>query len=163
MKNLCRLELYNDDIHRDSLSLFLKEFAVEVYGNYNHLLELDSFINHHSAVGIYMVYSGTRIIGFTSFIKNTYYGMRNHTIGNDFIFIIKRYRRSKAMHLISIQSGKIAIANKCNLEHYYADGGGSTPFIGRMKGKLVYNAYEYPLDIIESEVNRLVSKVKIKD
>lgn len=163
MKSLSKLVLYDDSKHRDSLYILLKEFSREVFNQEKEYpIEIQSFIDSHR-VGLYMVIVGTVSVGFTSFTRNTYYGLRSPTIANDYLFIKKRYRRSRAMHLMSIQSGKVAIDNGCNLEHYYAADSGSVPFIGRMKGELIYNAYEYPLEVVSQEIDKLQNKVRIKN
>jgi hypothetical protein len=159
-KTKLHLKLFDESVHLNSLYILLKEFQIEVFKEEQTQLQIKNFIDSHTA-GIYIVFSGTSAIGFTAFNKNEYFGLRKPTIANTYLYIKPKYRRTKAMHLISIQAGKVAIGHDCNLEHYYAKDSGSVKFIGRMKGELVYNAYEYPLEVVSSEIDELQKKVKV--
>jgi len=159
-----KLILLNKDSNEevDYLLSALVKFQKEVYPNSMTIVDVDSFINCHYA--IYLVIDDTEeYVGFTSFVVNNYYSLREPTVGNAFLFIEKSHRRSRAMHLVSIQAGKICLELGYPLEHYIADGSGSEKFVGRLNGKKIYTTYEFELDEVKRETDRLISKVSIKD
>jgi len=153
------LALYNDT-HFPHLENLLKKFQEEVYKTDTNI-DTDSFVEGHHGY-IYMVLNedGTPV-GFSSFTYNPYYGLREATLGNDYIYIEKEYRRSKAMHLISIQAGILCQDNNVPLEHYVASDD-SERFNGRLSGRKLYSVYEYDLKEVSRETERLKTKVRIK-
>lgn len=161
MKKLRELELkiellYKDNLkHRDDLFNMLKEFSLEVYGLGR--CDVNSFIELHS-LGIYLVYDNVTAVGFSSFCYNHYYGLREPTIGNDFTYVRKEYRLSKAFHLLSLQTGAVIENNSCNLEHYFAYGSESIRFIDKIKGQEVFRAYEYCRDDVLKIYNSIKEK-----
>lgn len=164
MANKYRLELVNDSSFENiaDLYLMLKEFSVEVFKEKAEKnIEVVQFIKAHNA-GVYMVFSGDKAIGFTSFMVNRYFGLRQAVVANSYMYLRPKYRKTRAMHLIAIQSGKVAEALGLPLEHYYAADSESQHFIGRMKGELIYNAYEYPLEVVSKEIEKLQEKVKVE-
>ena len=162
MKKRVSLRLYEDK-YRNDLLVLLAAFAKEVYNTDEPVINVDEFILCHNA-GVYMVVNDDDVgVGFSSFSVNSYFGMKDTVLSNNYMFIDKDYRRTKAMHLISLQSGIICLENGIGLEHFYTVGSGSVPFIGRLGGKHLFDAYEYSLEAVTEEVNRLKSKVNIKD
>ena len=158
-----KLILLNKDnpTHIAYLKSALLGFQEEVFASSTEI-DYNSFVNHHYAIYL-IVSNNNELVGFSSFIINTYYGMRQSTVGNTYLFIEKEHRRSKAMHLISIQAGEICKELGFPLEHYIADGGGSEKFVGRLNGKKVYTTYEFGLNEVERETNRLKTKIKLKE
>jgi len=148
-------------IHRGQLLDFLTAFQKEVYSS-NTVVDLDCFIDNHYAIYL-IVADDKKIVGFSAFVINHYYSLREPTVGNTYLYIDKEYRRSKAMHLVSIQAGHIALELGYPLEHYIADGSGSEKFVGRLNGKKVYTTYEFELSEVERETNRLKDKVNIRN
>lgn len=144
----------------EELVRLLKEFQEEVYGS-NTEIDIDTFIKHHYA--IYLAVKRDKVVGFTSFVYNGYYGLREATIGNDYIYIEPNSRRSKAMHLFSIQAGKVCENLGLPLEHYIVAGSGSEKFVGRLEGKKLYSAYIYNPNEVSREYHRLRTKVRLKD
>jgi len=143
------------------LKYLLSKFQEEVYGCTTTIDAL-RFIEGHYAI-YFVVNELGFIVGFSSFVYNDYYSLREATIGNDYIFIEKEYRRSKAMHLISIQAGKLCLDTGCPLEHYIVKDSGSEKFVGRLNGKKLYTTYEFDLAEVKRETDRLLTKVKIKE
>lgn len=162
MKKIVSLKLYEDKYKNGLLGL-LVAFAKEVYNTDEPVVDVDFFVLCHNA-GVYMVVNEVdECVGFSSFSVNDYYGMKDRVLSNNYLFIRKDYRRSKAMHLISLQAGVICLENNIALEHFYTQGSGSVKFIGRLGGKHTYSAYEYGLDSIMKEVESLKQIINIKD
>lgn len=150
-----------EEKYRYELLKLLKLFQKDVY-NSDTKIDEQQFIDHHQQL-IYMVLNDEgQAVGFTSFTYNTYFGLRSPTLGNDFIYIMKEYRRTKAMHLISIQAGILCQDYNVPLEHYYASDD-SSKFIGRMKGNRMYSTYIFSIEEVSRETRRLKTKVRIKE
>jgi len=158
-----KLKLFDTDSidDRHYLLTALIKFQKEVFGK-NKSIELESFITGHYAIYLIVDDKGG-YVGFSSFNVNRYFSLREPTVGNTYLFIEKSHRRSKAMHLISIQAGKLCEQLGYPLEHYIVDGSGSEKFVNRLDGKKVYTVYEFELDEVKRETNRLMSKVNIKE
>ena len=160
-----KLKLFDKNSISDKLELLslLRAFRTEVYDSDTEV-DVDTFIDSHYA--IYLIVEDSvmdNCVGFTSFIYNSYFGLREPTVGNSFMYIIPEFRRSNAMHLISLQSGAIVKELNIPLEHCIVDGSGSEKFVGRLKGKKLYTVYTYDVDIVIKEFERLKTKIKIKD
>lgn len=152
LKQKLKIELVCKDNfkHIEDLYYLLGLFSEEVYGCRKR--DVNRFIEGHYA--IYLLYDGFNIIGFSSFCYNDYYGLREPTIGNDYIYILKEYRCSKAFYLLSLQTGAVIESNSFNLEHYFASED-SKRCIGRLKGKEVYTVYEYERSDVLDVYNKL--------
>lgn len=149
-----------DDRYLDDLKRLLEEFQKEVYGISTEFNIIEFVNGHHGFIYLVMSAEGTPV-GFTSFVYNSYYGLREATLGNDYIYIMKAYRRTRAMHLISIQAGVLCQNNNIPLEHYYASDE-SSRFMGRMKGERIFSTYIFPIEEVSKETERLQTKVRIK-
>lgn len=146
--------------HLEDLYRLLGLFSEEVYGSKK--VNLHRFIDGHYA--IYLMYDGFNVIGFSSFCYNDYYGLREPTIGNDYVYILSKYRCSKAFYLFSLQAGAVIEDNSLNLEHYFASED-SNRCIDRIKGEKVYTVYEYQRSDVLSEYYRIkevYEKIKSK-
>lgn len=159
MSKKVKLALY-DEGYRSSLKELLKKFQKEVYGiekDFN-IIEFEEGHNGY----IYMVLNEMgKAVGFSSFCYNSYYGLREGTLGNDYIYIEPEYRNTKAMYLICIQAGTLCQNNNIPLENYYASDD-SSRFIGRMKGERIFSTYIFPVEEVSKETERLKTKVRIK-
>lgn len=158
-----KLILLNKE-HKDEVSYLysaLLKFQKEVYGS-KVPIDVNVFISSHFAIYL-VVDNNDEFCGFTSFIYNDYFTMREPTVGNSYLYIEKEARRTKAMHLISIQAGKVASQLGLSLEHYIANESASEKFIGRLDGKKVYTTYEFRLTEVIRETNRLMSKLNLKE
>lgn len=163
MKKKILSKLYEPSVHRMELLKMLNEFSAEVYGVKPHYINIKHFENAHET-GIYILENEDgEIVGFTSFIYNCYYGMREATIGNDFVYVRPEFRRTRAMHIASIQAGEVAKHFGRPMEHYFVAGSGSEKFKSRMEGNLIYNAVEYSLDTVVEELDYLKSKINTKE
>lgn len=151
-KQELKIELVNKDNfqHLNDLYILLGYFSKEVYNS--DMVDLHRFIEGHYAV--YIMYDGATAIGFSSFCYNDYYGLREPTIGNDYVYLLDKYRKGRAFYLFSLQAGAVIEDNSFNLEHYMASDS-SSKFIGRIKGFKVYETYEYNRDDVLKEYNRL--------
>ncbi|MGB1226427.1 MAG: hypothetical protein ACPG9K_00935 [Poseidonibacter sp.] len=155
MKNKVKMCLYDESFNEELISM-LKEFSLETF-NYEATPNINEFVNFHYA--IYIVEVDGEIAGFTSFAINTCYGLAEKTVSNDYIYIRKGFRRSRAMHYIGVQSGVVCNHLGLDLEHYYVEDSGSIPFIGRLKGKKIYNAYKFKASEVISEAKKLQNKL----
>lgn len=154
-----KLALYEDK-YKYALNRFLEAFQEEVYKS-DTTFDIDEFVEGHHGF-IYMVINEYGVpVGFTSFCYNSYYGLREATLGNDFIYVEPAYRRSRAMHLICIQAGTLCQNNNIPLENYYASDE-SERYIGRMKGDKIFSTYIFPIEEVSRETERLKTKVRIK-
>lgn len=160
MPKKVKLELYNPN-HYAALERLLKMFQKDVY-KINTKINMQEFIDYHYGY-IYMVMNDENIaVGFTSFVYNSYYGLREATLGNDYMYIEKEYRRTRAIHLICIQAGTLCQNNDIPLENYYASDD-SSRFIGRMNGNKIFSTYIFPVEEVSRETERLKTKVRIKE
>ena len=153
---MMKLKLFQET-DRNDLHHLLVEFSTEVF-NYGSC-DVDMFVKSHSH--IYLAIIRGEVVGFTSFIVNDYYGLRPATVGNTYLYVKPKYRRSKALHLMSIQAGLVARDLNMPLEHYVATKE-SKLLTKRLKGKEIYTSYEYPLEEVIRVIDGLKKKVRIK-
>lgn len=153
---MVNIVLYEDK-YREQLEKLLTDFSTEVFKCGKS--DVDYFIESHNF--IYMALDGNSVIGFSSFAINDYCGLRESTIGNDYIYIIPEKRSSKAMYLFSLQAGKVCIENNIELEHYYSSDI-SFRHSKKLKGREMYKAYIYGVDEIKNTFSKLTKKVNIK-
>ena len=139
----------------------LTKFQKEVYPNESTSVDVDLFIDYHHL--IYLVEDDEgEFCGFTAFSYNNYYGMKSPTVGNTFMFVEKSHRRTHAMHLMSIQSGRVCEDMDIPLEHYIVDGSASENFVGRLNATKLYTTYEIETAEVVGEANRLSAKINLK-
>lgn len=149
-----------EPLHTSWLERLLENFGVEVFNSRNKI-DVDRFINNHHGY-IYLAVNEYGIpVGFSSFTYNDWYGLREPTLSNDFIYIEPAYRRSKAMHLFSIQAGYLCESMNLPLEHHTASAE-SEMLTSRLKGKKLYTTYLYPIDSVIEEYSRLKTKIRIQ-
>lgn len=157
MRKKVELVEYKDE-YLPYLYRFLRKFQEEVYGVTTEF-DMKSFLAAHKNY-IFMVLDAYGVpVGFTSFCWNSYYGLREATLGNDYIYIEPEYRRSRAMQLICIQAGTLCQNINVPLENYYASGD-SEKFVGRMKGERIFSTYIFPLDEVSKEAERIKTKLR---
>jgi hypothetical protein len=152
-----KLELY-EPRHHDELYRMLVSFSEEIFdeGTAN----VDMFVKYHTH--IYLAIIRDEVVGFTSFVINEYFGLRTPTIGNTYLYVKPEYRRSKALHLMSIQAGLVARDLNMPLEHYVASKE-SRLLTKRLKGRELYTSFEYSVEECERVINGLKNKVRIKE
>jgi len=160
MAKKVKLALFDERYYSQLLEL-LKKFQKEVYGA-STKIDIDGFIIGHHGYIYLILNEESRAIGFSSFVYNSYNGLREATLGNDYIYIDKEYRRTRAMHLISIQAGTLCQNNNIPLEHYVASDA-SAKFNGRMSGKKLFSTFVYEVKEVSREMDRLKSKIRIKE
>lgn len=152
-----RIVLYEDK-YRDDLDDMLNGFAEEVFGEARS--DVDFFIKCHWAIYL-AIDSNDKAIGFTSFYINEYYGLRDSTIGNDYIYVREANRTSKAMYLFSIQAGKICIEQNLPLEHYYSSES-SLKLSSKLEGKKIYEARIHSVESVKETFGKLTKKIRIE-
>ena len=151
------LVLYSDE-YRQDLHYLLLEASKELFGY--RTVDLQSFLDYHWA--IYLAVVNGKVIGFTSFVLNPYFGLRPMTLGNDYIYILPEYRLSKAMYMLSIQAGKVCVEADLPMEHYYCSEE-SKKISRKLNGTKLYEAYVYDVSEINRVYKNLTKKIKIKD
>lgn len=140
-----------DSSYKEELNTLLVALSRELFcvGEVN----LDEFIDNHWA--IYLAIQNGEVIGFISFIINSYYGLRPPTIGNTYLFVKEEYRKTRATYLLSIQSGHVCTESNMPLEHYYASQE-SAKLSRKLNGTKMFEAYVYEVE----EVNRVFKNLK---
>lgn len=139
-----------EDKYSNSLASMLEEFSQEIFGYGT--ANLDQFLEHHWAV--YLAKKGDEVIGFSSFIYNTYYGLRPPTVGSTYLYVKPEHRQGRASYLLSKQGAYVSIEANLPLETYYASE--ESARIGqRMKGQKLYEAYLYETDEVAKAYNNL--------
>lgn len=141
--------IYNDS-YKSQLEELLKDFSKEIFGYGT--ANIDSFVNHHWV--IYLATKGDEVIGFSSFIYNTYYGLRPPTVGQTYLYVRPEYRRGRASYLLSKQAGYISVDSNLPLENYYASDD-SRRIGNRMQGTLIYEAFIYEPEEVAKAYNKL--------
>lgn len=157
MGNRITIEKYTDD-YKEELTRLLKDMSKELFGTGT--VDVDSFISSHWA--IYLAKLEDKVIGFSSFFYNTYFGFRTPSVGYTYMYIEPAHRNSKASYLFNIQSGVLSLDNNVALEHYYASEY-SRRMSKRIQGKLLYETYIYEVPEVKEAFNKLITKIKIKD
>lgn len=143
--------------YRDDLQELLLNVSKELFGQ--NQADVDKFVEHHWA--IYLVKDEGKVIGFTSFIINTYFGLRPYTLGNDYLYVLPTHRNSKAMYLLSIQSGFVCKEANLPLEHYYSSEQ-SENISKKLTGVKMYTAYLYEIKEIERVYDKLMKNFNKK-
>lgn len=146
-----------DDKYKEQLNNLLIELSKELFGEGT--ANLDEFVANHWV--IYLALVDGEVVGFASFIYNTYYGLKQPTTGMTYLYVKPNYRNTKVSYLLSIQAGNLSITSNLPLENYYASEASSK--IGRkMKGTLMYTAYHYPVEEVNKLYGHLINKVRIE-
>ena len=140
---------YSDEYAED-LEEMLKDFSKEIFGYGT--ANLDNFLAHHWA--IYLAKKDDEVIGFSSFIYNTYYGLRPPTVGQTYLYVRPEHRRGRASYLLSKQAGYISVTYDLPLENYYASEA-SKRIGNRMQGTFMYEAYIYEPEEVAKVYNKL--------
>lgn len=143
--------------YKDDLQELLLNVSKELFGQ--NQADVDEFVEHHWA--IYLVKDEDKVVGFTSFVINTYFGLRRHTLGNDYIYVLPSHRNSKAMYLLSIQSGFVCKEANLPLEHYYSSEQ-SENMSKKLTGVKMYTAYLYEIKEIERVYDKLMKNFNKK-
>lgn len=152
-----KIVLYENK-HRKELEELLKLFSKEVFNS--GVADVDVFVDGHWA--IYLAIHQDEVVGFSSFVINSYFGLREPTLGNSYIYVLPKYRRSKAMYLFSLQAGRISVKQNLPLEHYYSSED-SIKLSSKLKGEELYTTYLYSVEEVSRVFDKLNSKIKIKD
>lgn len=147
-----------DDTYKEDLNRLLLSFSREVFNE--ETANIDQFVDYHWC--IYLALKDGEVVGFTSFIYNTYYGMRTPTVGNDYAYIVPHHRGSKTMYLFSLQAGKVSLQYDLPLEVYYASDD-SRRLGKQIQGDLMYEAIIYPTSEISRKFKALTTKIEIKN
>jgi len=82
-----KIILYSDE-YKDELEQMLLDFSTEVYdtGTCN----IEDFVKYHWA--IYLCVNDDNIVtGFSSFVFNTWFGLRETSIGNTYVYVKPKY------------------------------------------------------------------------
>lgn len=144
------IELY-DSKYATDLEEMLVDFSQEVYGA--GIADIDKFVDGHWF--IYLAIKDGEPIGFSSYIYNTYFGLRPPTIGNSYLYVKPPYRKGRAAYLLTKQTGYVSIDTNLPLELYYASN--ESRLIGErtlgLEGSELYSVHEYPLEHTKQSYN----------
>ena len=151
------IKLYSN-AYKQELNDLLVKFSQELFGDGT--ANVDEFIDYHWCV--YLAIRDNKVIGMSSYIFNTYFGLRTPTVGNDYLYVLPEHRGSRAMWMLAVQTGKISVENNLPLEHYYTSE--QTIRAGRkMEGVTAHSTYIYSVEEVKRVFNHLISKVKFKE
>lgn len=154
-----QIKLYEPK-YRSDLERLLNNFGEEVWDSLPRA-DVDLFVSSHWAVYLAVTPIGS-VVGFSAYILNHYYGLREPTVGNTYIYVDSLHRTSRAMYMFSLQSGRICVENNLALEHYYGSEE-STRLSSKLKGDKIYETYIYEVDEVSRVFNKLKNKVRIKE
>ena len=141
--------------HEDALRDMLITFSKEVYKSDIDTVDVKTFVECHSLV--YIVEVNNLPIGFITYMKQDYFGLRKPTIAVNYTYLKKNYRKGRTTFSLAINQLEVAIANDLPLVHFYASKD-SKMFFDRMEGTLLFNAYEFNLDTIRKQHDLLINK-----
>jgi hypothetical protein len=153
--------LYADE-HNEQLYGVLDAMAKELFPDDLTCVDVDKFVSQHSFV--YVALDGDKVVGVSGFVVNDYFGLRTKTVGNTYIYVLPKYRGTRAMYLFSLQAGFVSLELNMPLEHYYASK--TSKALGkRMFGDIepAYETIVYNVEQVKAVVDRLRSKLNIKD
>ena len=150
------VSLYSPEHYYEFAGL-LKDFQKEVFGASTEI-DVDRIT---ASSWVYLVHDDRDTIGFAVFSHKDYCGLREPVVAVDFLHVDKDYRRSKALHMLTLQIGAVCEDLGLPMECAFATEG-SLKFGQRIKGKKVYETFIYEPDIISKEFSRLKKIVKIK-
>lgn len=140
-----------DDKYAADLEEMLLAFSKEIYGAGT--VDLNRFVEDHWF--IYLAMDGEKVVGFSSYIYNTYFGLRPPTIGNSYLYVRPQYRKGRAAYLLTKQTGYVSIDTGLPLELYYASD--ESKKIGErtlgITGSVIYTVHEYSLEHTKQSYN----------
>ena len=140
------IELY-DSKYASDLEEMLVDFSQEVYGVGS--ADIDKFVDGHWF--IYLAMKDGEAIGFSSYIYNTYFGLRPPTIGNSYLYVKPPHRKGRTAYLLTKQTGYVSMDTNLPLELYFASNG--SRLIGErilgLEGSELYRVHEFPLEHIK--------------
>ena len=152
-----KIVMYSEEYKEEFQEMLLK-FSQELFGTGT--VNIDEFIDYHWC--IYLALKDNKVVGMSSYIFNTYFGLRTPTVGNDYLYVLPEHRGGRAMWMLSIQSGVVSVENNLPLEHYYASE--DTRRVSRkMVGVKAYETYIYDVEEVRRIFTKLISKVKFKE
>jgi hypothetical protein len=145
-----------EDKYKEQLEVLLKEMSAELYGTTG-TVNIDHFVNNHWA--IYLAIEDGAVVGFTSFIVNTYFGLRPPTVGNTYLYVIPKKRNGRAMYHLSVQFCFVAEETNLPIETYVASEA-SRRALTRIEGRFLYDVYEYQPEDIAQGYSKLKKHIK---
>ena len=141
-----------EEKYKQQLEDLLYKFSNEIFG-YN-MADINKFLAGHWL--IYLAMKGDEVIGFSSFIYNTYYGLRPPTVGQTYLYVKENHRQGRASYLLAKQAAFVSIDTNLPLENYYASDD-SRKIGNRMEGIKQFDSWLYPVE----EVKKAYSKLKL--
>lgn len=129
-----------DDKYRLHLAALLQEMSRELYGT--GMVDVDNFVKNHWVVYLLMI--DNKPVGLSSWTMNHYFGLRNPTIGNTYLFVIPEYRNSKSSYILTASLFcKVSAETNMPIETYIASEHTNKVLHNRLDGKFLYDVYEY--------------------
>lgn len=145
--------------YRYNLESLMIDCSTELFGSGT--ADVDSFVDRHQY--IYLAVFGDDIVGFSSFLINDYFGMREPTLGNTYIYVKPKFRNTRAMYLFSIQTAILSKELEIDIEHYYENEVSSElGYKWFCDGKKLYTVFLYNSDEVTQVGKRLAEKLNIR-
>lgn len=152
-----KIVLYSD-VYKNQLQDILYKVSSDVFKS--NTVDLESFISNHWC--IYLATIEGKVVGLTSYVYNTYYGLRPATLGLDYLYVLPEFRKTRVTYRLIQQTGLLSIDNQLPLEHYYASE--EAKRIGsKLKGTKLYDTYVYEVSEVERVYSKLISKIPLKE
>lgn len=155
--NPIKIVLYDHTFEKE-LEALLISLSQELFGEGT--VSIEDFVNNHWS--IYLAVRDSKVIGLSSFVHNTYFGLRPPTIGNSYLYVLPEHRGSRATYLLSLQSGYISDYLQLPLENYYASEE-SKKISRKLNGTKAYETYIYEVEEVNRVFKNLKSKVNIRN
>lgn len=143
--------------YKTQLEKLLKMFSLEVFGSEK--TDVDKFINNHWA--IYLAIVDEKVIGFSSYNINDYYGLRENVLCNTFMYVDKKYRNTKATYMFLMQTCKICEDNSFDVE-YSTDNKIVEKIGNKLNKNILHKTILHKNNDVMYFYNKLKKRIKIK-
>jgi len=149
-----KLKLYETS-DSNNLAYLLIEMKSELYDSLENI-DLDRFVKTHDY--IYLLVVNDEIVGFSSYVISDNCGMSDKKLINSFLFIDKRYRKTKALMLLIRQTGEIIDKLGINVQ-FPTINKELVAICDKFGAKNVYNVAEYSFSdyrIAKKRLNKIL-------
>lgn len=144
--------VHYDDKYRLHLAYMLQNMSTELYGT--GMVDVDSFVKNHAF--IYLLLVDEKPVGLSSWSTNHYFGLRNPTLGNTYLYVDPEYRNGKANYILSgVIFCKVSAETNMPIEAYIASESSRRMLSHRVKGKFLYDVYEYSPEEVKKAFDNL--------
>ena len=133
------------------LAYLMQMMRDEIFGS-KETIDVDSFITSHDY--IYLLVIKEKVVGFSSYAITNNFGISEKKLINSFLFIEKEYRKTKALTLFIMQTGKIIETLGINVQ-FPTNSNELVGIFGKLNTKIVYNVGEYSVSDYHIEKKKL--------